>query len=84
MSCFGAFSTVLNIDDLSTQRSTTHFDSDASSVICDNSANVHVCNDDNMFVGEIMSLQSHAVATFGGSVNQVSGIGNLDGNGEII
>ncbi len=72
-----AFSTVLNIDDMTAQRSTFSFDSDATSVICDNSANVHVCNDRNMFVGDIQPLQSHAVATIGGNTNVASGIGNV-------
>ncbi len=54
-----------------------NFDSDASTVICDNSANVHVCNDRKMFVDEIRPLASHAVATIGGASNEASGIGTV-------
>ncbi len=71
------FNTVLNIDDITAQHSTINFDSDASLVICDNSANVHVCNDKNMFVSEIRPLQSHVVATIGGLENQAAGIGDI-------
>ena len=72
-----AFSMVLNIDDILAQRSTISFDSDASTVICDNSANVHVCNNKNMFVRKIRPLKSHAVATIRGSENQAAGIGDV-------
>lgn len=71
------YSTVLNIDDMTNARSTFSFDSDASTVICDNSANVHVCNNEKMFVGEIEPLEGHAVATIGGASNHASGIGTV-------
>ncbi len=71
------FNTVLNINDMASQRSTINFDSNTLSVIGDNSTNVHVCNDKNIFVSKIQPLQSHAVATIGGSENQAAGIGNV-------
>ena len=57
-----AFSTALNIDDMVAQCAPLNFDSDASSIICDNSANVHICNQKSMFVGDILPLHSHTVA----------------------
>ncbi len=62
---------------MAAQSSTINFDSDASLVICDNSANVHVCNNRKMFDNKIRPLQSHAVATIGRSMNESSGIGNV-------
>ncbi len=50
------------------------FDSNASTVICDSSANVHICNDRNMFVGDIGKLEQHFVVTIGGNQNNASGI----------
>ncbi len=75
--CLSDFSTVLNIDDLTAQRSTISFNSNALSVICENSANVDVCNNKNMFVIKIWPLQSHMGTTIGGSENQAEGVGDV-------
>eukprot|EP00984_Skeletonema_dohrnii_P013467 scaffold5583_cov166-Skeletonema_dohrnii-CCMP3373.AAC.1 len=73
---FHAHSTVLNIDKR-LQESTMSFDSDAKTVICDNSANVHICNDESMFVGPIRRTDKHYVATIGGKQNNASGMGTV-------
>jgi len=49
---FHVHSTVLNIDKR-LQEPTLSFDTDASTVICDNSANVHICNNKSFFVGPL-------------------------------
>ena len=53
------------------------FDADSSTIICDNSANVSICNDRNMFVGEMHKMMSHTVATIGGKGHHSSGIGTV-------
>ncbi len=80
----GAFSTVLDTNAMMTDRSTVYFNSDALSVICDNSANVHVCNDKNMFIGEMEPLEDHAVATIWGLSNSLSSIGTVKWTGRMI
>ncbi len=62
---------------MAAQRTSVSFDSDTSSVICDNSANIHFCNNQNMFVSNIQPLQSHAVATIGGNTNVASRVGDI-------
>ena len=42
-----ACATVFNIDERAERSGATKFDSDFTTIICDNSANVHVCNDLN-------------------------------------
>ncbi len=74
---FHAFSTVLNIDDKMSERNPLHFGSNSSSFVCDNSANVHICNDKSIFVGDISRVNSGAVATIGGKANRLSGIGTV-------
>ena len=56
-------------------------------MVCDNSANVHICNKRKMFVGEIRKCTNQGVATIGGKGNQPSGIGTVrwiwrDGSGK--
>ncbi len=70
MSHLGAFSTVLNINQFMRQCPVAHFDNNESSVIWDNSANIHVCNNKSMLIGEIRHLKEHVVAMFGSSTNQ--------------
>jgi hypothetical protein len=43
----------LNIDDKVNDLASVRFDADSVTVVCDKSANVHVCNDKGCFVGEI-------------------------------
>ena len=46
-------------------------------MVCDNSANVHICNKRNMFVGKIRKYTNQGVATIGGKGHQPSGIGTV-------
>ena len=74
------YAAVCNVDDISARVGRGgyfSFDSDSGSVVCDNSANVHICNDRNMFVGEISSLNDMKVATIGGHGHQASGMGTV-------
>ena len=72
-----AFTTVLNIDDRVRGRESVSFDTDSKSAVCDNSANVHVCNQRSMYVGEIKPIESHKVATIGGKGHSPAGIGTV-------
>jgi hypothetical protein len=67
----------LNIDDKVSSSSSVRFDADSVTVICDNSANVHVCNTKSCFVGEIQMDKSLQVATIGGRQNASAGIGTV-------
>ena len=53
------------------------FDTDSTTIICDNSANVHICNDKSMFVGDILPDKSSQVATIGGKQNRPRGVGTV-------
>ena len=66
--------TVLNIDERANQLSSHRFDSDSVTVICDNSANVHVCNTKSCCVGEIKLDKSLQVATIGSRQNSSAGM----------
>ena len=46
-------------------------------MICDNCANVHVCNRRNIFVGEIRKVSNQQVATIKGKGYQPSGNGTV-------
>ena len=58
-----AFTTVLNVDERVCPRDLLPFDTDSTTMVCDNSANVHICNKRNMFVGEIKKCTNQGVAT---------------------
>ena len=73
---FHVHSTVLNIDKR-LQEPTLSFDTDASTIICDNSANVHICNDKSFFVSPPRRTDKHYVATIGGSKNIACGMGTV-------
>ena len=66
--------TVLNIDKR-LQDQPIKFDTDSSTIICDNSANVHICNDKNMFIRPPRRTDQHYVATIGGAKNSAAGMG---------
>jgi hypothetical protein len=72
--------TVLNIDEKATgiDGITTLFDTDSSSVVCNNSANRHVCNDRRMFT-ELRDtpMTNTVVATIGGKTSIPTGIGTV-------
>ena len=55
----------------------TPYDTDSTTMVCDNSANVQICNKRNMFVGEIRKCTNQGVATIGGKGHRPSGIGTV-------
>ena len=69
------FASVLNVDERCRSRDRIHYDTDSYTMVCDNSANVHICNRRNMFVGEIRKVSNKEVATIGGKGHHPSGIG---------
>ena len=73
---FHVLNTVLNLDKRLQDRSLS-FDTDASTIICDNSANIHICNDKSMFVGAIRRTDKHYVATIGGNKNAATCMGTV-------
>lgn len=81
------FVSVLNIDDKVRDRDSQHIDTDSSVMVCDNSANVYVCNHPNMYVEDLSPVKSHRVVTIGGKGHAPSGIGTIrwswcDGQGK--
>ena len=66
----------LNID-TRLQDGSLNFDTDSSTIICDNSANVHICNDKNVFIGDLRRTDQHYVATIGGNKNVAQGMGTV-------
>ena len=70
-------STVLNIDQRTNERSTFSFDLDSSSVVVDNSANVHDFNKREPFVGKLILVRGHKVATIGWRGHAPSGVGTV-------
>ena len=71
---FQVHSTVLNLDK-KVQDEAVSFDTDSVTAVCDNSANVHICNNKSMFIGEIRKTDKHYVATIGGQQNAATGMG---------
>ena len=71
---YHAHSTVLNLDKR-LQDQSIKFDTDSSTIICDNSANVHICNDKNMFISPPRRTDQHYFATIGGAKNSAAGMG---------
>ena len=72
-----ALTTVLNVDERVCPRDLLPFDTDSTTMVYDNSANVHICNKQNMFVGEIKKCTNQGVATIGGKEHHPSGIGTV-------
>ena len=70
-------STVLNINQRTNERSILSFDPDSSSLVVDNSANVHVCNKRESFIGKLTPVQGHNVATIGGHGHKPSEISTV-------
>ena len=50
------------------------YDTDSTTIVFDNSVNVHICNKRNMFVGEIRKCTNQGIATIRGKGHQPSGI----------
>ena len=72
--------TVLNIDEKAQARmdKTAYFDTDSGTVICDNSANTHICNDKRMFTElRPLSATNSIVATIGGKNSVPDSIGTV-------
>jgi len=59
------------------QNEAVSFDTDSVTAVCDNSANVHICNNKSMFIGEIRKTDKHYVATIGGQKNAATGMGTV-------
>ena len=53
------------------------YDTDSTNMVCDISANVHICNKQNMFVREIRKCTNQGVDIIGGKGHQTSGIGTV-------
>ena len=83
-----ALTSAYNVDDKVKQSNdTSRFDTDASFVVCDNSANTHICNNRDMFV-TFNATTSGLVATIGEKLNHPAGIGTVkwtwkDDGGEV-
>ena len=72
------FTSVYNVDDkLANSNGKVVFDTDAEFVVCDNSANTHICNNKAMFVS-FKETTSGMVATIGGKMNRPGGIGTVE------
>ena len=69
-----ALTTVLNVDERVRTRYLLPYDTDYTTMVCDNSVNVHIYNKQNMFVGEIRKCTNQGVATIGGKGHQPSGV----------
>ena len=73
-----AFLSVLNINDkVERCGDAVSFDRDSQTVVCDNSANVHMCRDKTHFVGDIQPCTMHKVATIGGHRHTPTGVGTV-------
>ena len=72
-----AIPTFLNVDKRVRTRDLLPYDIDSTTMVCDISANVHICNKRNMFVGEIRKCKNQGVANIGGKGHQLSGIGTV-------
>ena len=73
---FHVHTSVLNIDKRLQDHSTT-FETNSSTIICDNSANVHICSSKSMLIVSMCRNDQHYVSTIGGSNNSVSGMGTF-------
>ena len=73
-----ALTSAYNVDDKVKQSNgTSIFYTNASLVVCDNSANTHICNNRDMFV-TFNKTTAGLVATIGGKLNQPAGIGKME------
>jgi len=72
------YSTVSNVNKQIPGTFLVGFDNTAAAtIICDNSANIHICNGRNMFETLVAASASKVVATIGGQVNVPAGIGTV-------
>ena len=76
----GMFTSALNVYERSSRLRDAgmfSFDTDSSTIVCDNSANFSICNDKRMFVGDLKQVTKHKVATIGGKGHAPSGLGTV-------
>ena len=72
-----ALTSAYNVDDkVNYSNGTSIFDTDASFLVCKNSANTHICNNRDMFV-IFNATTAGLVATIGDKLNQSAGIGTV-------
>ena len=71
---YHAYSTVLNLEKR-LQYQPIKFDTDSTTVICNNSANVHICNDKNMFISPPCWNDQNYITTIGDAKNSAAGMG---------
>ena len=71
--------TVYNIDEKVKQLSekTVYFNTDTDFVICDNSANTHICNNKKMFTQYRDLTDIRHIVTIGGKNSKPTGIGSV-------
>ena len=67
-----ALTTVLNVEERVRTSDLLPYDTYSTTMLCDNSANVHIYNKRNMFVGDIRKCTNQGVATIGDKGNQPS------------
>ena len=73
-----AHCTVFNVDKRTPSTFVTDFgDTPGATIICNNSANIHICNDANLFKSMLPADASKVVATIGGQCNFPKGIGTV-------
>ena len=73
-----AFTSVYNVDDKVKQpNGNCLFDTDASFVVCDNSANTHICNNKDMCV-TFRKTTSGMVATIDSELNKPESMGTVE------
>ena len=53
------------------------FDPDRNTAIVDNSANIHICNDESVFVRKLHEMEISGVVTIGGTDFKPTGIGTV-------
>ena len=71
------FTLVFNVDDkVNKSNSNSMFDTNATFVVCDNSANTHICNNRSMFT-DFKETNKGIMATIGGKLNRPSGISTI-------
>ena len=74
---FHVHAIALNMDKR-VQDQSLSFDTDAATIICDNNANMHICNNKSMFEGEIRRMDQHYIATIGRSKNSAADMGMVN------
>ena len=66
--------TILNVDKRVRTRDLLPYDTDSTTMVCYNSVNFHIFNNQNTFVGEIRKCTNQGVATIWGKGHRPSGI----------